>query len=533
MTEGRQQLPLLDRISDFVPYHAARFPDRDALVIGDQRTTYREFDMRVDDVAKALIAAGVRAGDRVATLSTPHPDFFVIFLAAGSIGAIWTGLNPKYRIDEYRHVLGDSEPVILLARTRIGERDYRADIETLRHELPMLRSVVVLGGDPLCDGSCPLDEFLAAGANVTAGDLAAARETVDPMDPALIVYTSGSTGKPKGAVLPHRGLVRCSITQRSYWHCEPLVLLNYLPINHIGCVGDLSCFCLVGCGTLVFQERFDPAEALQIVEREGVTLFAGVPTALQMMLEDPDIEQRDLSSVQLAVWSGAAAPRSLAERLLDRFPQASNAYGMTETVGSVTFAGPGRDLEVLADTIGPPVPGYDVRIVKSDGEVAGPGETGEIQVRGDFVMKGYWRRPEVTAETIDDSGWLHTGDLAVERPDGNFELVGRLKELFISGGYNVFPREIEQVIEAHPLVAMAAVIAVPDALYGEVGIAYAMLEPAADVGPDALERHCRERLANYKVPKRFVTVKSLPMLPLGKIDKNALRQLALEPAAAR
>lgn len=532
MTEGRHELPLLDKISDFVPYYAARFPDRDALVIGDARTTYQELDASVDRVAKALLAAGVRPGDRVATLSTPHPDFFVIFLAASSIGAIWTGLNPKYRIDEYRYVLGDSEPVILLARTRIGVRDYRGDIETLQQELSTLREAVVLGNDPSCERSRPLHEFLAAGAGVPDDELAAARDAVDPMDPALIVYTSGSTGKPKGAVLPHRGLVRCSITQRSYWDCEPLILLNYLPINHIGCVGDLSCFCLVGAGTLVFQERFDPAEALELIENEKVTFFAGVPTALQMMLADTDFDSRDLSSVQVAVWSGAPAPRALAEQLLARFPKASNAYGMTETVGSVTFAGPGRDLDVLADTIGQPVPRYEVRIVKPDGEVAGPGDEGEIQVRGDFIMKGYWRRPEATADTIDGEGWLHTGDLAVARADGNFELVGRLKELFISGGYNVFPREIEQVIEAHPRVAMAAVIAVPDELYGEVGIAYAMLEPAADVSPEALERHCRERLANYKVPKQFVTVKSLPMLPLGKIDKNALRQLALESAAA-
>jgi fatty-acyl-CoA synthase len=532
MTAVHEKLPLLNKMSDFVPYYAARFPNRDALVIGNQRMTYQGFDARVNRVAKALLAVGVQPGDRVATMSTPHPDFFVIFLAASSIGAIWTGLNPKYQIDEYRYVVGDCEPVILLTRTRIGKRDYRSDIETLRHEVPTLRKLVVLGGDPLCDESSPLDEFLERGAMFPDRDLAAARDAVDPVDPALIVYTSGSTGKPKGAVLPHRGLVRCSMTQHSCWNCEPLSLLNYLPINHIGCVGDISCYCLVGGGTLVFQEQFDPAEALEIYEQEAVTVFAGVPTALQMMLSVPDIDKRDLSAVQLAVWSGAAAPRSLAEQLLARFPLASNAYGMTETVGSVTFAVPSRDLDVLVDTVGRPVPGYEVRIVKPGGAVAQPGEEGEIQVRGDFVMKGYWRRPEATAEAIDGEGWLHTGDLAVELQDGNYKLVGRLKELFISGGYNVFPREIEQVIEAHPAIAMAAVIAVPNELFGEVGIAFAMLEPDANVSAEALQQFCRERLANYKVPKKFVTSKSLPMLPLGKIDKNALRKQMSEPAAA-
>lgn len=525
------ELPLLDRISDFARFHAGRAPDAEALILGERRMTYQALADAVDELARALLAAGVRKGDRVATLCTPHPDYFVIFLAASSIGAIWLGLNPNYRLDEYRYILGDSEPTILFARTRIGGRDYRDDLQTLRREVASLRALVILGDDPACDGAERMTEFLARSSQVAQARLATARNAVQPLDPALIVYTSGSTGRPKGALLPHRGLVRCSIKQVEYWNCTPLRLLNYLPINHIGCVGDFSCFALVAGGAMVFQEKFEPAEALAIVERERLTWLGGVPTALQMMIAADQKVQHDLSAVQIVMWSGAAAPRSLVEQLLARFPLATSSYGLTETVGSVTFAGPCRDVALLADTIGFPVPDYEMRIVRPDGAVARPGEEGEIQVRGDFIMSGYWRKPEATAETFDADGFFRSGDLALELPDGSYRLVGRLKEMFISGGYNVFPREIEQVIEQHPAIAMAAVIPASDALYGEVGIAFAMLEPGKQVGSEELDAHCRRKLANYKVPKQFHIATELPMLPIGKIDKRALKQRVAGPAA--
>jgi len=525
--------PLLNRISDYVAYHAERTPGAEAMVLDDRRVTYDELRKRVDNVARALIAAGVAKGDRVVTLATPHPDFWTIFLATASIGAIWVGLNPRYQLEEYRYVVGDCEPVLLLARTRIGERDFAADIAALRTESTTLHKVVVLGGDPPLEDSVSMAAFLAAGQMVTDADLARLRGNVASSDPALIVYTSGSTGRPKGALLPHRGLVRCCRNQMRYWRADPVRVLNFLPINHIGCVGDVSSWTLVAGGCIVFLEKFDPARSMELTAGERCTVWGGVPTTIIMCMALPDFGRFNLSSLQLILWSGAAAPADLVRRLRKMVPMLSNSYGLTETVGSVTFAGPCDDVELLAESVGFPVPDYEFRITGADGAPVAKGEAGEICVRGDFIMRGYWRRPKETAETIDVNGWLHTGDLALERPDGSIRLVGRIKEMYKSGGYNVYPREIEMVLESCPGVAMAAVVGIPDPLFGEVGCAFILCDAGASISPSALEGTCRAHLANYKIPKRFVIETELPLLPIGKLDKRRLKELAIAHATNR
>ncbi len=518
--------PMLERISDYVSWYAERQPEAQAMALDGRYTSYAELQQRIDAVARALVAAGVQRGDRVATLSTPHPDFWVIFLATASIGAIWVGLNPRYQLDEYRYVIGDSEPVLLLARTQIAERNYAADLATLRTETKSIRQLIVLNDDPLVPDSLSMAAFLKSGEWLSDQDLAKRRAEVQAQDPALIVYTSGSTGRPKGALLPHRGLVRCCRNQMRYWIADPVRVVNFLPVNHIGCVGDLSSWTLVAGGCIVFMEKYDPAGALELGIREHCTVWGGVPTTILMTLSLPNFASYDLSDLQLIVWSGAAAPEEVIRRLCTITPNLSNSYGMTETVGSLTFAGPCDDVDELANSVGYPVPEYEFRIVGPDNRPVAQGEPGEICTRGDFIMRGYWRRPKETAETIDAEGWLHTGDLAVERPDGTIRLVGRLKEMFKSGGYNVYPREIEQVLEACPGVGMAAVVSVPDPVYDEIGHAFILREPGANLTPAALEAACRAKLANYKVPKRFVIADELPLLPIGKLDKRLLKERA-------
>ncbi|MCP4010270.1 MAG: long-chain fatty acid--CoA ligase, partial [Proteobacteria bacterium] len=249
--------------------------------------------------------------------------------------------------------------------------------------------------------------------------------------------------------------------------------------------------------------------------------------AFQLCLAHPDFKQYDLSSVQLIVWGGASAPQSLLHKLLKICPRLSTSYGQTESVGSLTFVEACDDIDLLSTSVGQPVPEYDVRIVDSSGNVAAPGETGEIQARGDFIMRGYWNNPAATAEAIRD-GWLCTGDLAIEDTNGHYRLVGRLKEMFISGGYNVFPLEIEQVLESHSAVAMAAVVSVPDELFSEVGHAWILREPGITITVDELAVFCREQLANYKVPKTIFIRNELPMLPIGKLDRQALRKESLK-----
>lgn len=513
--------PRLDLISDYPRYWAGIDPDRDAVIFRPLRWSYRELADQVDNYARALLAAGVRPGHRVATLSTPHPDFYVTFLAAASIGAIWVGLNPRYQRRELDYVLGDATPSLVFARQTVGDRDYRADLAALAAAHPGVRQWVALDGPDEAPDS--RKRFLEAGAALSDTQLTEVRASVSTTDPCLIVYTSGTTGQPKGALISHHGLIRVARVQHGVWPVQPLRMVNNLPINHIGCAGDITCDTLVPGGALIFQEQFEPGGMLELLEQEGATVLGHVPTALEYLARHPRFEATDFSRVQLIIWAGAAAPVTLIERLRTKCPDLASAYGLTETVGSVTFTFDSDSIEVLAGSIGWPVDEYEMRIAASDGTALPPGETGEVQVRGDFLTLGYWNRPEATAALFTADGWMHTGDLGTVNPDGSYRLIGRLKEMFKSGGYNVYPREIEIVLESHPDVAMAAVIGVADPTFQEVGHAFVLVHPGRSPTPDDLEQHCRAALANYKVPKRFVVATDMPMLPIGKIDKQALR----------
>ena len=520
----------IERVSDFVTWYAARTPESEALVIDDLRVDYGELAIRVEALAKALLAAGVAKGDRVVTLATPHPDYFMLFLATSSIGAIWVGLNPKYRLEELRYVVADCEPVVMFTRTRVGDRDYGEDIEEIRRAVPSLRRVVALDGFradiPVADiGS--LGDFLQGGEKVDAAALAAARAGCGGRDPCLIVYTSGSTGRPKGAVLHHEGIIRCCLAQNRLWPVPQQRVLNFLPVNHVGCVVDLSCPTLAAGGCLVFMEHFDVGGSLRLMQSERISWWASVPSVFQMQLAHPDFATCDLSAVQLIVWEGAAMPQPMIERLSAICPRLATNYGMTETTSAMTAEAPTTDLEVLANSVGAPFDDVEIRLVTEAGTVAAPGEPGEVQARSAYNMLGDWRRPQATAATLLPDGWLRTGDVAVCRPDGRLQLIGRLKEMYKSGGYNVYPREIEAVIEDHAAVDTAAVVGVPDPLWGEVGVAYVLAR--APVQAETLLAHCRQRLANYKLPKRLYVVDALPLLPIGKVDKVALRQRAQIP----
>ena len=518
--------PVPTRITDFVHRFAGAEPGREAVVFGNERLTYRQLESRVDDFARALLAMGIGHGDRVAMLSTSRTEYWVCFLATAGIGAIWVGLNPRHRIDEYRYLIGDSEPRLLIGMCEFEGRSYRDDLMTLKDEHAFLERLIIFDGevDSRVDGASSLESFLEAGKSVGEGQYAAARESVDRLDPCLIVYTSGSTGKPKGAMLSHHGLVFGSLVQTDHFAVEhPRVIVNF-PIDHVACVADTCSTTLVKGGTIVFQERFDPAATLAAVEAERATIWGGVPTMLQLALNLPDFDRYDLSSVEAILWGGAAMPRDAIVRLQRSGARLMSMYGMTETSAHVTYTDADADAETLAETVGRPDPRFPCRIVDEHGRECAPGQQGELQFRGDYLMLGYYRRPRATAEAFTDDGWLHTGDLGYWREDGNITLVGRMSEMFKSGGYNVYPREIELVLEEHLSVAMAAVISVSDSVYQEVGHAYILVEPGSSVSEGELIDFCRQRLANYKVPKAIHVRSQLPMLPVGKIDKKALQR---------
>lgn len=514
--------PELPRISDYAGWHARRRPDAVALRLDGRGWTYAELAAAVDRLARALLAAGIGKGDRVATLQPPHPAYLVDFLAAASIGAIWVGLNPRYRLDELLHVLTDSEPAILLARRHIGDRRYDEELAAIAAACPSLRRIVLHDSADGPPGSEPMAAFLRSGEAIGPERLDAARAGCGGRDPCLIVYTSGSTGAPKGALLHHAGLARFSLAQNRLWPLSPLRVINYFPINHVGSVVDCSLPCLVAGGTTIFMEKFDPAECLRLMARERVTLWGSVPSTFPMILDLPDFADHDLSAVELIIWGGAAMGEEMIARLAALGPALATNYGMTETTSAITAIAPTRDLERLANSVGPAFPGVEVRLCGADDVPVGPGEVGEVQTRSALNFLGYWRRPDATAEAFTSDGYFRTGDLAVLRPDGCYRIVGRIKEMYKSGGYNVYPREVEAVLESHPAVEAAAVVAMPDPTWQEIGVAFVTLAAPAD--PADLYVWCRARLANYKLPKRIEIERELPLLPIGKIDKAALRR---------
>jgi acyl-CoA synthetase (AMP-forming)/AMP-acid ligase II len=520
-----ERLPDLPALGDYLDHWAAATPHAEATVHVEtgRRLTYSQLAARVAEAEAALRRAGVGCGDRVAMLSTPRPEFWIVFLATIRLGAVWMGLNPRYSLEELRHPLADAKPKLVFAFARVAGRDLTPELSRLRTDGDITHLVLMEPAD--LDG----EDWAAFVADAAVGVSVSTAGTPRPAarDPALLVYTSGTTGRPKGAMLSHRGLVLCSRVQASHIGHLGQRVLNNLPVNHVGCVGDISAWTLVLGGALVFMERFDPAGVVRALGRERITCWGQVPTMFQLTLEHPDWPQADVSSLRYITWSGAMAPRPLIEAFRRLPVKLGSAYGMTETVGSVTFADDHESLDVLAETVGRPDPHYEVRVADPNGVAIADGAEGEVQVRGEFLMLGYLNRPDATQAAFTADGWLKTGDAAVRRPDGTIRLVGRLIEMFKSGGYNVYPREVELALEAHPEILQAAVVPRPDEVYGEVGVAFVAPRTGSGLDEGKVLAHCRAQLANYKVPKAVRVVDSLPMLPIGKVDRAALRR-ALE-----
>lgn len=515
--------PFLARLTDYLFYWAERRPQQTAFTCGESRQTYADAADCVQALSRAMLAAGVRKGDRVAMLSTPRPEFFLTLLAATDIGAVWVGLNPRYRLDEIQYIVKDCAPRLFFTITDFETRDYFSDVAALVED-SSVEQVVTIGG--AWNHTETFENYIARGKTLNDAARAAARTVTTTDDAALIVYTSGTTGKPKGALLKHYSFVYCFHTELLKMQVEPVVDICNLPINHVGCVGDLCALPLIAGGTIHFMERVDPVAMLDVIERERVTLVGGIPTLFQFLTAAPDFSDANLSSLQMIAWGGAPMPLDLLKTYRRRVNARLMAmYGMTEAAGSITLTDLDAEDETLAHTIGKPDPNLNVRLVNEAGLPPARSEPGEIQLKHPSLMLGYFNRPEATREAFTNDGYFRTGDIAVRRSDGNLELVGRKQDRFKSGGYNVYPREIELCLESHPAVALAAVIAVRDATYYEVGHAFVVPQAGADVGAAELETWCRARLANYKIPKQIFVATALPLLPVGKIDKQALKTL--------
>ena len=509
---------------------AERFSAREAIVdVSDGRTlSFSGLAAAAHDAARAFLAMGIERGDRIAIWAPNVWEWVVAALGLQSAGAVLVPLNTRFKGREAAYILGKSRAKALVTITGFLDTDYVAllrDGVDVDIDLPDLETIVVLRG-AAPEGTRTWADFVAAGSAVES-ELADARaQAVEPGDLSDILFTSGTTGNPKGAMLTH------AQTLRAYRDWSEVVGLQehdrYLIVNPFfhafGYKAGWLASLMMGA-TVLPQAVLDPAQVFERIPRDNVTVLPGPPTLYQTILNHPGRGGHDLSSLRLAVTGAAAIPVELVVRMREEltFETIITGYGLTEACGIATMCRYDDDPETIANTSGRAIPGVDVRVVDDDGQEVTRGEPGEVVIRGYNVMRGYLDEPDETAATIDPEGWLHTGDVGVMDERGYLRITDRTKDMFIVGGFNAYPAEIENLFLRNDKVAQVAVIGVPDERMGEVGMAFVVLRPGADATAEELVGWSRGEMANYKAPRYVELVDELPLNAMGKVLKYELR----------
>jgi fatty-acyl-CoA synthase len=512
----------------------ARWPGRDALVSCAEgvRLSWREFGEAVDEVARALVGAGLRTGDRLGVWSPNRHEWTLVQYATARIGVILVNLNPAYRTSELEYALRQSGCRMLIAAESFKSSDYRAMVGEVRGGLDALQRTVFLGGEEW-------GALRREGAEVDPEEVSRISASLAPTDPINIQYTSGTTGFPKGATLTHRNILNngyfvgesCRFTEQDrlcipvpFYHCFGMVMGN------LGCTTH-------GTTMVIPAPGFDPAATLAACAQERCTGLYGVPTMFIAMLDDAGFESYDLSSLRTGIMAGSPCPVEVMKRVMElmHMREVSIAYGMTETSPVSTQTAPDDPVAKRVGSVGRVHPWVEVKVIDpGTGETVVRGETaGELCTRGYSVMDGYWEDPERTAEAIDAERWMHTGDLATMDDDGYVAIVGRIKDLVIRGGENVYPREVEEFLYGHPGIADVQVIGVPDERYGEELMACVIRREGAELDEDTVREFCRGRIAHFKVPRYVRFVDSFPMTVTGKVQKFKMREEATRALAER
>lgn len=521
----------LQSMAEFAAAHAVTTPDR--IAASDERMTlsYAALRARVRSAALFLLAQGVRPGDAVAALVGPSCDGLVLLLAVNSVRATWVGLNTRYKYREMQYVVEDSGAKFLFFVSAFRERSYAEETSRLVAECPSIARAFCIDGNETIAPS--MQHVLQGEDEVDSPELE--KLLHDPGrgdDITMLVYTSGSSGQPKGVLIPNKAMIHRTQNQISQLPLDDYPrVVNAYPMNHVGGVHWVTCYALVSGGTVNFRENFDAKTLPDLIEQARINVLQIFPAMYQMLLDEPSFRPEKLRGIRWHFFSGAAISETLLAHVRSWGGQVITSYGMSETCGSVTYGGPGLSDEMLSNTIGRSTPPGEVRVVGKDGALCREGQTGEVQVRREFGMVGYFKRPDQTAQAFADDGWFKTGDLALVMAGDNLRFVGRMSEMFKSGGYNVYPREVEIVLEAHEAVSLAAVVVCPHKVFGEVGAAFVIPKPGMTVNPADLKHWCKEHLADYKIPKVMEVRAELPLLPIGKVDKVLLRStLATTPA---
>ncbi len=543
---GASSKPLIgETIGAHFDRMAERYAASDAVVSVHQgvRLTYAELRKATDEFARGLAALGVKHGDRVGIWSTNNVEWIVAQFATPKIGAILVNINPAYRTSEVAYVLKQSGVSVLLSQVRHKTSDYAGMLRQVGRDLPDLRRVVFIGDDeldaPFAD-SMRWADVLAAAPHFPEEQLRARLERTEFDEAINIQYTSGTTGFPKGATLSHHNILNngffigegCRYTEKDrvcipvpFYHCFGMVLANLACITH-------------GAAMVIPAPTFDSQLTMEAVEKEKCTSLYGVPTMFIAELSLPNFKEYDVSTLRTGIMAGSPCPVEVMKRVQSEMhmPEVTICYGMTETSPVSTQTAVDDPLAKRTETVGRVHPHLEVKIVDEHGQIVPRGTPGELCTRGYSVMLGYWRDPENTAKAIDGARYMHTGDIATMDEDGYLNISGRIKDMVIRGGENLYPREIEEFLYSHPAIRDVQVVGVPDLKYGEELCAWVILHPGANVTEDEIKEYCRGKIAHYKIPRyvRFAT--EFPMTVTGKIRKVEMRaisttELGLEAAA--
>jgi fatty-acyl-CoA synthase len=537
-SSGASEKPLIgETIGAHVDRIAATYPENEAVVSVHQniRLTYRELRETTDECARGLMALGVKHGDRVGIWATNCIEWVIAQYATPKIGAILVNINPAYRSSEASYALRQSGVSVLLMQIRYKTSDYVEIVREIRDALPDLRTIVLIGDHEIekpLEGAMRWADIAMAAENVSPQALAIRLEATQFDEPINIQYTSGTTGFPKGATLTHHNILNngyfigegCRYTASDrvcvpvpFYHCFGMVLGNLAILTH-------------GATLVIPNYTFDPALSMDAVSRERCTSLYGVPTMFIAMLALPNVATYDVSSLRTGIMAGSPCPVEIMKRVQTELhmPEVTICYGMTETSPVSAQTATDDPLDKRTGTVGRVHPHLEVKIVDEDGKIVERNVPGELCTRGYSVMLGYWNDPQNTATAIDAARYMHTGDIAVMDDDGYLNISGRIKDMVIRGGENIYPREIEEFLYTHPAVEDVSVVGVPDEKYGEELCAWIVLAPGQPEDVESILAFCRGKIAHYKVPRYVLFVREFPMTVTGKIQKYKMREIATE-----
>jgi fatty-acyl-CoA synthase len=499
--------------ADLVGERAKLSPERTAVVMvaDGSRYSYRDLDQRAVGCARMwLYGLGLRPGNRVGVLSGNRIELLDAFFAAGKSGVVLVPLNTKLTVPELEYIIRDCSLKVLMY-----DEDHRETVRRLRSRVDVEHWIAF--DEPAIPDHPDFGELV-----LTRGTGSSVRRRCRPEDPYCLLYTSGTTGRPKGVITPHRMVAWNAYNTVVCWQLsEHDVSPIFTPLYHAGGLGAFLTPLILAGGTLAVHAAFDAAEVWRVIQEERCTVVLGVPTIWKMLAEAPEFATAKLDHVRWFISGGAPLPRHLIDVYRERGVVLRQGYGLTE-VGVNCFAMTDEEAARKAGSIGRPLMFTEARVADESGQELPPGEVGELWFRGPHVSAGYWNNPQATAEALDGKGWFHTGDMAVCDEDGFYSIAGRSKDMFISGGVNVYPAEIENQLLQHSAVQDAAVVGASDPTWGEVGVAFLVMRPDRELDPEDLAGFLSSRLARYKIPKRFIALSELPRTPYGKVIKGEL-----------